>query len=149
MKLILKETVEKLGESGDVVTVKDGYGRNYLIPQGKAVVATTGAIHAIDERQRQLQKRFELDRKAAEGLAQKIKETSITIPVTSGEEGKIHGTITTIQIAKALSEKGIEIDRRKITLNEDVKALGEYTAEVQLESEISAELKIWVVKDES
>ena len=149
MKLILKEAVEKLGESGDVVTVKDGYGRNYLIPQGKAVVATTGAIHTIEERQRQLQKRFELDQKAAEELAKKIKETSITIPVTSGEEGKIHGTITTMQIAKALSEKGIEVDRRKITLNEDVKALGEYTAEVQLESEITAELKIWVVKDES
>ena len=149
MKLILKEAVEKLGESGDVVTVKDGYGRNYLIPQGKAVVATAGAVHAIEERQRQLQKRFELDRKAAEELAKKIKETSITIPVTSGEEGKIHGTITTMQIAKALSEKGIEVDRRKITLNEDVKALGEYTAEVQLESEITAELKIWVVKDES
>jgi len=149
MKLILKETVEKVGESGDIVTVKDGYGRNYLIPQGKAEVATPGAVRAIEERQRQLAKRFELDRKAAEELAQKINETSITIPVTSGEEGRIHGTITTMQIAHALSEKGIDIDRRKITLNEDVKSLGEYTAEVQLESDITAELKIWVVKDES
>lgn len=149
MKLILKEAVEKLGESGDVVTVKDGYGRNYLIPQGKAVVASAGAVRAVEERQRQLARRFEIDLKTAEGLAKKIKETSITIPVTSGEEGKIHGTITTIQIARALSEKGIQIDRRKITLNEDVKSLGEYTAKIQLQGDISAELKIWVVKDES
>jgi len=149
MKLILRETVEKVGEAGDIVDVKDGYGRNYLIPQGLAVVATSGAVRAIEDRQRQLQKRFELDRKAAEELANKIKETSVTIPVTSGEEGKIHGTITTMQIAKALSEKGIEIDRRKIALNEDVKSLGEYTAEIHLDTDIVAELKIWVVKDES
>ncbi len=149
MKLVLKETVEKLGEAGDIVTVKDGYGRNYLIPRGKAAVATQGAVRAVEERQRQLEKRFSLDRQAAEELAGKIKETSITIPVTAGEEGKIHGTITTMQIARALAEKGIQIDRRKVTLNEEVRSLGEYTADVQLHGDITAGLKVWVVKDES
>lgn len=146
MKLILKENVEKLGDAGEVVDVKDGYGRNYLIPQGKAVMASKGALKAIEEVRRQAEKKVELNIETAKELAEKIAETPVTIPVTSGEEGRIHGTVTTAQIADALKEKGIEVDRRKITLNEDVKALGEYIATVNLMNDISADLKVWVVK---
>ena len=146
MKLILKENVDKLGDAGEVVDVKDGYGRNYLIPQGKAVMASKGALKAIEEVKRQAEKKIELNLEAANELAEKIAETPVTIPVTSGEEGRIHGTVTTSQIADALKEKGIEVDRRKIELNEDVKALGEYTATVNLLNDINATLKIWVVK---
>ncbi|HKJ30977.1 MAG TPA: 50S ribosomal protein L9 [Balneolales bacterium] len=146
MKLILKENVDKLGDVGEVVDVKDGYGRNYLIPQGKAVMASKGALKAIEEVKRQAEKKIELNLEAAKELAEKIAETPVTIPVTSGEEGRIHGTVTTSQIADALKEKGIEVDRRKIELNEDVKALGEYNATVNLLNDISANLKIWVVK---
>jgi large subunit ribosomal protein L9 len=146
MKLILKENVDKLGDAGDVVDVKDGYGRNYLIPQGKAVMASKGALKTIEEVKRQAAKKVELNLEAAKELADKIGETPVTIPVTSGEEGRIHGTVTTAHIADALKEKGIEIDRRKIELKEDIKALGEYIANVSLLSDINAELKVWVVK---
>lgn len=149
MKLILIDDVEKLGEVGDLVNVKDGYGRNFLIPQKKAVLATPGRIRTYEEEQKQAALRREMNQKEAEELAAKISEASVTIPVVSGEEGKIHGTITTRQIADALKEKDIVIDRRDITLGEEVKALGEYTATVTLTSEINAELKVWVVKAES
>lgn len=149
MKLILIENVDKLGEAGELVNVKDGYGRNFLIPQKKAVMATPGRVHAYEEEQRQMAKKLEMDQKEAEELATRIGEASVTIPVVSGEEGKIHGTVTTSQIAEALNEKDINVDRRNITLKEEVKALGEYIAVVSLTKDISAELKVWVVKAES
>lgn len=149
MKLILIENVDKLGETGDLVNVKDGYGRNYLIPQKKAVMATPGRVRAYEEEQRQVAMKQEMDQKEATELAARIGETPVTIPVVSGEEGKIHGTVTTSQIADALKEKDINVDRRNITLQEEVKSLGEYIAVVSLTKDISAELKVWVVKAES
>ena len=148
MKLILTQNVEKLGAKGDVVTVKDGYGRNYLIPQGKAHLATKGALRAIEEEQRQAARKVELSLQASQELAQKIETLSVTLSVTAGEEGRIHGTITTRQIAEALSDKGVDVDRRNITLSGDVTALGEYTAVVDLRNDIKADLKVWVVKAE-
>ncbi len=149
MKLVLNQNVDKLGDAGDIVTVKDGYGRNYLIPQGWAVLATPGVIRAKDEEKRQAARKIEVSKEALKELAAKIAETTITIPVVSGEEGRIHGTVTTAQIADALNEKGIEIDRRKIELNEEVHSLGEYTATVSFSSDITASFKVWVVKAEA
>lgn len=149
MKLVLNENVDKLGDVGDVVTVKDGYGRNYLIPQGKAVLATPGALRAIEENKIQAARKLEMNKESLKELAAKIAETTITIPVVSGEEGRIHGTVTTAQIADALEEKGLNVDRRKIELNEEVHSLGEYTATISFTSDISAELKVWVVKAEA
>lgn len=146
MKLILKEDVETLGSAGEVVDVKPGYGRNYLIPQQKAVMATTGAMQAIQERKRQAALKAELTVAAAKELAEKIEALSVTIPVTTGEDEKIHGTVTNIQIADALEEKDILIDRRKITIDQDVKTLGEYTATIDLVGELKPTLKFWVVK---
>lgn len=148
MKLILKEDIEKLGTAGEVVDVKPGYGRNYLIPQKKAVMATDSALREIESRKRQAALRAELTVEAAKELAEKIETLSVTIPVTTGEDEKIHGTVTTIQLAEALEEKDILVDRRKITLDQEIKSLGEYTATVDLLGDLKPQLKVWVVKDD-
>lgn len=149
MKLILKEDVDNLGSAGEVVDVKPGYGRNYLIPQEKAVMATESAIREIENMKRQAALRAELTVDAAKELAEQLEVTSVTIPVTTGEDDKIHGTVTNIQIAEALEERDITIDRRKITLDQDIKSLGEYTATIELIGDIKPKIKVWVVKDES
>ena len=146
MKVILTQDVEKLGLSGELVTVKDGYGRNFLIPSGKAVLATKGSIAEVELMRKRAAKKAEISVQEAKELAQKLESSNLTIAVTTGEEDKIHGTVTNVQIADALMEKGIEIDRRSITINADVKTLGEYTATIHLLSELKPELKFWVVK---
>lgn len=146
MKVILTQDVEKLGLSGELVTVKDGYGRNFLIPSGKAVLATKGSIAEVELMRKRAAKKAEISVQEAKELAQKLESSNLTIAVTTGEEDKIHGTVTNVQIADALMEKGIEIDRRSITINSDVKTLGEYTATIHLLGELKPELKFWVVK---
>jgi large subunit ribosomal protein L9 len=148
MKLILKEDVEKLGSVGDLVEVKPGYGRNYLIPQGKAVMATPGAIKEYEALQREAELRAELTVEKAKELAQKLATTSVTIPASVGEDDKIHGTVTNIDVANALEERDILIDRRKISIDQDIKTLGEYTATIDLLGDLNPQIKIWVVKDE-
>lgn len=147
MKLILREDVEKLGDAGEVVEVKPGYGRNYLIPQGKAEIATPGALKQLELIREKAARRAELTVEAAQELAERLETTSVTIPVTVGEDEKIHGTITNQDIADALAERDIEIDRRKISLDQEVKTLGEYTATIELLSEIKPQIKVWVVKE--
>jgi len=148
MKLILKEDVEHLGDAGELVDVKDGYGRNYLIPQSKAVMATEGAIKQLENAKRQAALRAELTADKAKELADELEATSVTISAQVGEEDKIHGTITNIQVAEALEERGILIDRRKINLDQDVKSLGEFTATIDLLGDLKPKIKIWVVKEE-
>ncbi|MFU8811775.1 MAG: 50S ribosomal protein L9 [Balneolaceae bacterium] len=148
MKLILKEDVEKLGQAGELVDVKDGYGRNFLIPQAKAVYATPGAIRQHEHLKKQAELRAELTVDKAKELAQQLENTSITIPVTVGEDDKIFGTITNIQVAEALEERDIIVDRRDISLDQDVKTLGEYTATVNLLGDLKPKVKIWVVKED-
>lgn len=149
MKLILKEDVEKLGSAGDLVDVKPGYGRNYLIPQAKAVMATEGAIKHYEQMKREAELRAELTVEKAKELAQQLENTSVTIPVTVGEDDKIHGTVTNIQIAEALEERDILIDRRKISIDQDIKTLGEYTATIDLMGDLNPQVKVWVVKADS
>lgn len=148
MKLILKEDVEKLGQSGDLVDVKDGYGRNFLIPQGKAVLATKGAIAEVELMKKRAAIKAELTVQEAKDLAQLLEATSVTIPVTTGEDDKIHGTVTNVQIAEALEEREILVDRRNIVINGEVKTLGEYTATVNLLGDLKPTIKFWVVRDE-
>lgn len=146
MKVILTQDVEKLGHSGELVIVKDGYGRNFLIPSGMAVLATKGSIAELELMQKRAAKKAELNVKEAKKMAKKIESSNLTIAVTTGEDDKIHGTVTNIQIADALTEKGIDIDRRSITVDTDVKTLGEYTATIQLLGDLKPQLKFWVVK---
>lgn len=146
MKLILREDVDKLGESGDIVEVRAGYGRNYLIPQGKAMMATEGALKQVERMKEKAEKRAELTIERAKEMADRLETTSVTIPVEVGEDERIHGSVTTQDIADALEERDINIDKRKITLDQDIKTLGEYTATISLISEIKAQIKVWVVK---
>lgn len=148
MKLILKEDVEKLGSAGDLVEVKPGYGRNYLIPKRKAVMATPGAIKEYQAIQREAELRAELTVEKAKELAQKLEATSVTISASVGEDDKIFGTVTNIDVATALEERDILIDRRKISIDQDINTLGEYTATVDLLGDLNPQIKIWVVKDE-
>lgn len=147
MTLILREDVEKLGNAGDIVDVKPGYGRNYLIPQEKAVMATDGALKQMDLMKEQAERRAELTIEAAQEMADRLEKTSVTIPVAVGEDDRIHGSITTQDIADALAERDIEIDRKKITIDQDISTLGEYTATVNLISEFKPQIKVWVVKE--
>lgn len=148
MKVLLKEDIEKLGSAGELVDVKPGYGRNYLIPQNKAVMATEGAIKNYEHIKREAELRATLTVEAATELAEQLEATSVTISATVGEDDKIFGTVTNIQVAEALEERGIIIDRRKISMDQDINSLGEYTATVDLLGDLNPKVKVWVVKEE-
>ena len=145
MKLILKTDVEKLGNAGDLVEVKNGFGRNYLIPQGKAELATQAAMNNWDARKKREAAIAELALDEAEKMAETLSSTNLTIAVKTGEEDRIFGSVTNAHVADALVEKGIYIDKRKISID-DVKTLGEYTATANLHADVKAEFKVWVVK---
>ena len=146
MQVILKEDVEKLGLAGEVVEVKDGYGRNFLIPTGKAVLATPSARKVVDQQMKKVLEQRLANLDTAKETAEALQGTNVTIAVKAGEEGKIFGTVTNVQIAEALKEKGFDIDRRKIQIDDDVKQLGEYTATINMHEEVKASLTFWVVK---
>jgi large subunit ribosomal protein L9 len=147
MRIILKEDVKYVGHTGDLVEVKNGYGRNYLIPQGKAVLATPSAIKVMEENHRQAQHKMERIKDEAAGLAEKMNGMELTIGTKAGSNGKIFGSVTTIQIAQALANKGFEVDRRKIMIDGDIKMLGEFDATVNLHKEVSVDIKLNVVEE--
>ncbi len=147
MKVILRKNFNQLGKVGDVVEVKDGYARNFLIPRQIAYTALKGNIRALEEEKKQLAKKLEKEIKAAELLATELEKVSVTIPVKVGEEDKIFGSVTTQMIADALKEKGYEIDKRKIEIPESIKALGIYSINIKLHSDINAVVKTWVVRE--
>ncbi|MCR4416169.1 MAG: 50S ribosomal protein L9 [Ignavibacteria bacterium] len=147
MKVILRQDYEPLGKIGDVVEVKDGYARNFLIPKKIVYPATPGSLKAVEEERKRLQAKLQREKKSAELLAVELEKVSVTIPVEVGEEDRIHGTVTTQMIADALLEKGYEIDKRKIELDEQIKTLGIYTAKIKLHPEVIAQIKVWVVKE--
>ncbi len=146
MKVILKEDVDTLGKCGEVVEVKSGYGRNFLLPRNLAISATKGNMHAIEELRSQQQLRQAKVRRAAETIKSRIEKASCTAEVNVGEDDKVFGSVTAQAIADLLATQGIEIDRKKIMLEEPLKALGVYTIPVKIASEVTANLKVWVVK---
>lgn len=146
-KLILKRDVRGLGKIGDTVSAKDGYARNFLIPQGLALEHSSSNIKILEEEKKREKKEVEKEKKKAEELKEKISKVSCTIPVKVGEEGKLFGSVTLVDIASALVQEGIEIDKRKIELDEPIKVLGVYTVPVRLHPEVSANIKVWVVKE--
>jgi large subunit ribosomal protein L9 len=145
MQVILREDVPNLGQTGDLITVKDGYGRNYLIPRGLAVLATPRNMRRLEHEKRVISQRDLKRRKNAESIKQKIESLSLTITKHTGEEDKLFGSVTTREIAEAIQEEGFDIDRRTIQLEQPIKTLGVYTVTVKLAREISANLKLWVV----
>ena len=147
MKIILKEDVQGLGYKDDVVEVKDGYGRNYLIPQGKAVVATPSALKVLAENQRQRAHKLAKIKADAEALAATLEGVSLTIGAKTSATGTIFGSVNNIQIAEALEKLGHNIDRRIIVLKEAVKELGKYTAKINLHKEVTVEIPFEVVAE--
>nr|BCX01449.1 MAG: 50S ribosomal protein L9 [Bacteroidota bacterium] len=146
MRVILTQDVEKLGKAGDVVRVRGGYGRNYLIPRGLALVATPGNLKRAEEiRRRQLQREAR-NRQEAMELAARLADVVVTIPARVGEENRIFGTVTNQQLAEALAEKGFQIDRRKIELPDEIRTLGQYQATIRLYQDITATVTVWVVR---
>lgn len=149
MKVILTEDHDTLGLKGDVVEVKSGYGQNFLIPRQLAVVATPSTVKRYAEERRQAAHKIEAARGNAEKLAARLDGTEVVIPVRTGEEDRIFGSITTQQIADELATLGFDVDRRKITLSEDVRVTGVYPATVRIHPEYTSEVKVKVVAEES
>lgn len=147
MKIILTQDVKNLGYKDDVVAVKDGYGRNFLIPQGMAKLATESALKMLAEDNKQREFKQEKIRKDADALASKLQGANITLKAKTGTSGKIFGSVTSLQIANALKEQGTEVDRRKIVLNEDIKVLGSYKATLNLHRDVSVEIGVEVVAE--
>ncbi len=144
MKVLLLQDVEKLGLEGEVVTVKDGYGRNYLIPKGLAIEATPSVLKDLEERRRQQARKLARQLEEARRMAEELAKTEVVIRAKVGEENRIFGTVTSTQVADYLAQKGFTIDRRRIEMPEDIRMLGVYTARVKLHPEVVAQIKIRV-----
>ncbi|MCU7494884.1 MAG: 50S ribosomal protein L9 [Ignavibacteria bacterium] len=147
MKVILRKNFEQLGQIGDVVDVKDGFARNFLIPRNIAFAAQKGNVRALEEEKKQLARKKVKELQAAEALAAELEKVSVTIPVKVGEEDKIFGTVTTQMISDSLKEKGYDIDRRKIDIAEPIKSLGIYSVNIKLHPSVTAVVKTWVVRE--
>jgi len=147
MDIILKQDVKNLGEKDDVVKVKAGYGRNFLIPKGFGILATVSARKVLAENLKQAQFKQDKIRKDADEVATRLEGVKLTIGAKAGESGKIFGAVNTIQVADALKNQGFEVDRRRITFNEDPKFVGEYIAILNLHKEVKVQVPFEVVAE--
>lgn len=147
MEIILKTDIAGLGYKNDIVGVKPGYGRNYLIPQGFATLATGSSRKILAENIKQVAHKAEKVKLDASALAESIGDITLDIPAKVGESGKIFGRVTTIQISEVLKEKGFDVDRKKISLDSEVKFVGSYTATLDLHKEVKHKVKFNVVAD--
>jgi large subunit ribosomal protein L9 len=150
MQIILREDVENLGRSGEVVQVRDGYARNYLVPRGLAVVATPKQVSRLQHEQRQIVARAARLRKDAEAVARRLEGLSVTISAAVGEEQKLYGSVTAANIEEALRAQDLAVSKKQITMpdGEPLRALGMYTVDVKLAQQVTAKLKVWVVAKE-
>ena len=146
MKVILRKDDEKLGKAGDVVQVKKGYAHNYLIPRNLAVRADASHMKQLEHERKMLGDKKEKLARQARQLAESIDKVSCTIAVHVGEEDRIFGSVTAMDIAQALGKEGVEVDKKNIHLEEPIKSLGVFTVPVKLGPEVEAKLKVWVVK---
>ena len=147
MEIILKTDIAGLGYKNDIVGVKPGYGRNYLIPQGFATLATGSSRKILAENIKQVAHKAEKVKMDASALAESIGDLTLDIPAKVGESGKIFGRVTTIQISEVLKEKGFDVDRKRISLDSEVKFVGSYTATLDLHKEVKHKVKFNVVAD--
>ena len=146
MKVILRADVDNLGRLGDIVAVRPGYGRNYLLPQGLASQATPGNLKVFEQERRKLQAMNDAIKAEASALAARIEAAKVVIEVRTGEGDKLYGSVTSAQIGAILTEQGVDVDRRKIQLEEGIRSLGEYIIDVKLHPEVVAKLTVNVVK---
>jgi large subunit ribosomal protein L9 len=147
MKIILREDVEKLGKAGEVVKVKDGYGRNYLIPRQLAVLANVRNMKALDHDRRTIETRAKKTRKTAEATAATLSAVSLILPAKAGEEGKLFGAITSRDIAEALGKAGLTVDRKSIQLADPIKQVGDYKVKIRVAADVLPEISVSVVPE--
>ncbi len=147
MQVILLEDIPSLGKMGDMVKVSDGYGRNYLIPGKKAVFATEKNLKTLQHEKALVQQRLGKMKKDAAKMAQEIENLSCTFAKNVGESGKLFGSVTSMEIEAFLKENGLDVDRKKILLEEPIKNLGMHTVPIKLQPEVTAHLKVWVVQE--
>ncbi|UFS68890.1 50S ribosomal protein L9 [Geomonas sp. RF6] len=146
MQVILKENVENLGHIGDIVKVAPGYARNYLLPKGFAIEATEKNAKALAHAKRHLEYKKNRVLEGAKQLAAKIEAITISVAHQAGEDGRLFGAVTNIELAEQLKAQGVEVDRKRIVLDEPIKQVGDFTAVVKIHPEVSANLKVSVAK---
>ncbi len=148
VKLILREDVTSLGDAGEVVSVKPGYAFNFLLPQGKAILASEGNIRELEHHKRVVAEQTARDRKSMEADRDRLQQVVLEISAQAGEEGRLFGSVTAMQIAELLASKGHPVDRRKIQLDEPIKELGEHEVGLRLHRDVVAKLKVKVIAAE-
>jgi large subunit ribosomal protein L9 len=146
MEIILRQTVENLGKPGDVVKVKPGYARNYLLPRGLAYEATPGNLKRIQQERDRLEAAENARRDTAQGLAGQLEQVSLTFSARVGDEGKLFGSVTPADIAQQLEAQGFHIEKRQVDLHEPIKALGVYRIPIRLHADVKPEIRVWVIK---
>lgn len=148
MQVILREDIDKLGKIGDLVKVADGYARNFLVPNKKAIEATPDNLNAMNHAKKMVSDRIRKIKKDATAEADQLRGLAVIIKSKTGEEGKLFGSVTSMDIADAVKARGVEIDKRKIVLDEPIKRLGDYTVSVKLHGDIHADIKVSVIAEE-
>jgi len=146
MEVILSKDIDRIGKAGQIVKVKDGFARNFLIPNGLAVPVTPANLKKLEQGKQQKALQLEKAKREAEGLRDKLARLSLTIPVLTHEEDKLYASITAQDLATALSEEGFNIEKNSIVLDEPIKALGIFEVPINLHPEIPAKIKVWIVK---
>ena len=146
MEIILRQAVENLGQPGDVVAVKNGYARNFLLPRGYAYEATPGNLKRIAAERSRLEAAENERRESAASLAKRLEEVQLTFSARVGEEGKLFGSVTSADIAEQLLAQGFHIEKRLIDLHDPIKALGVYRVPVKLHADVKPEIRVWVIK---
>ena len=148
MKVILRQSIETLGQMGETVTVKDGYARNYLIPRSFAYYANPKALKNLEIEKKQFANRQAKEKVVAETLASKLSELQISIPMKVGEEGKLYGSVTSQMLGQELEIRGFNVDKRNILIEEPIKSLGVFDVKIKLHPEVIANLIVWVISEE-
>jgi len=146
VNVILLQDIDKLGALGDEIAVKDGYARNYLIPRKMAVEATSGALKILEKKKKEKAQLEQKAREEAEQLSERISNVSCTITMEAGEEDRLFGSVTSEMISESLAAEGIEVDKKKIVMEEPIKKLGVYAVDIKLHPEVKTQARIWVVK---
>jgi large subunit ribosomal protein L9 len=148
VKLILREAVPSLGEAGELIQVKVGYARNFLLPKGKAVLATEAKVRELEHHRRVVIEKVAKEMKGLEALRDRLQSVVLAVSARVSEEGRLFGSVTTAQIAELLAEKGFEIDRRKVALDEPIKEVGEHGVPIRLHRDLTVEIKLTVSPEE-
>ncbi len=145
VQVILSEDVHALGDAGEIVTVKPGYARNYLIPKGMAMIATAERVNEVEHKKRVINEKLAKELSDLNAVKNKLHGMKLEVTAQAGDEGKLFGSVTAANLAELIAEKGLEVDRRKIQLSEPIKSIGEHTVSVRLRSDVMADFKVTVV----